>query len=163
MKKKSFFIGIFVILSGILLVLFAQESSVVIKIESSQKPVIAVPDFRGSGAAQSVMDAFNQTLFNDLQNSGLFTLASKSMYPLQVPQRPEDFRQPARPGTSAGGLALSDWASPPVSANFLATGYTADQNSQLVLYGWLFDVAQPNLSNAQILAKRYFGSLDEAG
>jgi TolB protein len=32
-----------------------------------------------------------------------------------------------------------------------------------VLYGWLFDVAQPNLSNAQILAKRYFGSLDEAG
>lgn len=163
MKKNIFLITIFTILSGVLLVLFAQESSVVVKIVSSQKPTIALPDFRGSGAAQSFMGPFNQTLFNDLQSSGLFTLASKSMYPLQVPQRPEDFRQPARPGTSAGGLALSDWASPPVSANFLATGYTADQNGQIVLYGWLFDVAQPNLSNAQILAKRYFGSLDEAG
>lgn len=163
MKKKSLFAGIFAILSGVLLVLFAQESSVVVKIVSSQKPVIAVPDFRGSGGAQSLMSAFNETLFNDLQNSGLFNLAPKSMYPLQVPQRPEDFRQPARPGASAGGLALSDWASPPASANFLATGYTADQNGQIVLYGWLFDVAQPNLSNAQILAKRYFGSLDEAG
>src|SRR5436305_12719466 len=128
MKKNIFLIAIFTILSGVLLVLLGQESSVVVKIVSSQKPTIAIPDFRGSGAAQSPMGAFNETLFNDLQNSGLFTLASKSMYPLQVPQRPEDFRQAARPGASAGGLALSDWASPPVSANFLATGYTADQN-----------------------------------
>ena len=60
------------------------------------------------------------------QNSGLFTMAPKGMYPLQVPQRPEDFRQPPRPGTSLGGLALSDWSSPPVQANFLATGYTAE-------------------------------------
>ena len=66
MKKKSFFAGISAILSGVLLVLFAQESSVVVKIVSSQKPTIAVPDFRGSGAAQSLMGAFNETLFNDL-------------------------------------------------------------------------------------------------
>lgn len=163
MKKISLGLIFLVILSGILLVLYAQEGSVVIKIVGSQKPVIAVPDLRGSGAAAPLMGAFNETLFGDLQNSGLFTMAPKGMYPLQVPQRPEDFRQPSRPGTPAGGLWLSDWSSPPVQANFLTTGYTAEQNGALVLYGWLYDVGQPNLANAQILGKRYFGTVDEAG
>ncbi len=115
----------------------------VIKLIGNQKTVLAVPDFRGSGAAQTYMGVFNDTLFGDLQNSGFFDMAPKGMYPLQVPQRPEEFRQPARPGASSGGLWLSDWASPPVSANYLVTGYTAEQNGQIVLYGWLFDVAQP--------------------
>ena len=163
MNKKSYFPWISVLLFGMFAVLWAQENSVIIKLVSPQKPVMAVPDFRGSGAAQSFMGAFNETLFGDLQNSGLFNMASKGMYPLQVPQRPEEFRQPARPGASAQGMALSDWASPPVLANFLAIGYTAEQNGQIVLYGWLFDVGQPNLANAQILGKRYFGTVDEAG
>ena len=55
-------------------------------------------------------------------------------------------------------MALSDWSSPPVQANFLTAGYTAEQNGQIVLYGWLFDVGQPNLANAQVLGKRYFGT-----
>src|SRR5579872_4454725 len=151
------------ILFCVLAAAVAQESSVIIKFIGSQKPKMAVPDIRGSGAAQNFMGAFNQTLYSDLQNSGLFEMAPKGMYPLQVPQRPEDFRQPSRPGASMGGMALSDWSSPPVSANFLTTGYTAEQNGQIVLYGWLFDVAQPNLVNAQVLGKRYFGSVDEAG
>jgi TolB protein len=124
---------------------------------------MAVPDFRGSGAAQGFMGAFNETLFGDLQNSGLFNMAAKSMYPVQVPQRPEEFRQPSRPGASLQGMSLSDWSAPPVQANFLTIGYAAEQNSQIVLYGWLFDVGQPNLANAQILGKRYFGTVDEAG
>ena len=107
--------------------------------------------------------AFNETLFGDLQNSGLFDMRPKGMYPLQVPQRPEEFRQPQRPGASLGGMALSDWSSPPVQANFLTTGYTAEQNGQIALYGWLFDVGQPNIANAQVVGKRYFGTLDEAG
>ncbi len=162
MKKISLAAGIAFILFG-LSVLWAQGNDVVIKIISNQKTVLAVPDLHGSGAAQNFMGAFNDTLFSDLQSSGFFDMAPKGMYPLQVPQRPEDFRQPPRPGTSMGGLALSDWASPPVSANFLATGYTAEQNGQIVLYGWLFDVGQPNLANAQVLGKRYFGTVDEAG
>ena len=32
-----------------------------------------------------------------------------------------------------------------------------------MLYGWLYNVTQPDLSNAQILGKRYFGSVDEKG
>jgi len=161
--KKTILIILPALLCGILTALWAQQDTLKLEITSSQKTVLAVPDLRGSGAAQGFMDAFNSTLFSDLQNSGLFTMAPKSMYPLQVPQRPDDFRQPPRPGTSMGGMALSDWASPPVGANFLTTGYTADQNGQIVLYGWLFDVGQPNLANAQVLGKRYFGSLDEAG
>jgi TolB protein len=31
------------------------------------------------------------------------------------------------------------------------------------LYGWLFNVGQPTLAQAQMLAKRYFGSVDETG
>jgi TolB protein len=162
MRKTQIFAAT-ILLSGIAALLWAQDNSVVIKIISGQKTVLAVPDLRGSGAAQPFMGAFNDTLFSDLQNSGFFDMAPKGMYPLQVPQRPEDLRPPGRPGVSSGGLSLSDWASPPVNANFLATGYTAEQTGQIVLYGWLFDATQPNLANAQVLGKRYFGSLDEAG
>ena len=162
MKKISLVAAIALIFACVS-IFWAQGNEVIIKIISNQKTVLAVPDLRGSGAAQTYMGAFNDTLFSDLQNSGFFDMAPKGMYPLQVPQRPEDFRQPPRQGASMGGLALSDWASPPVNANFLATGYTAEQNGQIVLYGWLFDVSQPNLANAQVLGKRYFGSVDEAG
>ena len=163
MKTKSWLVTIFAVLFGIIAFVWAQEGSVVIKIVGSQRPAIAVPDLRGSGAAQNFMGAFNDTLFSDLQNSGLFEMRPKGMYPLQVPQRPEEFRQPPRPGASLGGMALSDWSSPPVQANFLTTGYTAEQNGQIALYGWLFDVGQPNIINAQVVGKRYFGTLDEAG
>ncbi len=163
MKKTTWITTTFAVLFGIIAFVWAQEGSVVIKIVGSQRPAIAVPDLRGSGAAQNFMGAFNDTLFSDLQNSGLFEMRPKGMYPLQVPQRPEEFRQPPRPGASLGGMALSDWSSPPVQANFLTTGYTAEQNGQIALYGWLFDVGQPNIINAQVVGKRYFGTLDEAG
>jgi TolB protein len=163
MRKKLFPAATFATLFGVLSLVCAQEGSIVIKIVGSQRPAVAVPDLRGSGAAQNFMGAFNDTLFGDLQASGLFEMKPKGLYPLQVPQRPDDFRQPPRPGASLGGLALSDWSSPPVQANFLTTGYTAEQNGQIVLYGWLFDVSQPNIVNAQVLGKRYFGSVDEAG
>ena len=38
------------------------------------KPALAVIDFRGSGASQSFMAAFNSTLFGDLQSSALFDM-----------------------------------------------------------------------------------------
>jgi len=135
MKTKSWFAATLAVLFGAIAFLSAQEGSVVIKIVGSQRPAIAVPDLRGSGAAQNFMGAFNDTLFSDLQNSGLFEMRPKGMYPLQVPQRPEEFRQPPRPGASLGGLAISDWSSPPVQANFLTAGYTAEQNGQIALYG----------------------------
>src|SRR5580658_2664678 len=157
--------------AGIPMVLAAQQSDVIIKLEGGARPAIAVPDLRGGGQAQPLMNAFNETLYNDLDASGLFKMVPKTMYPLQVPQQPPDFReQPAsqasRPGQqppNGGGAWLSDWSSPPVSANYLVFGYTAVQNNVLVLYGWLFNAGQPSVSQAQVLAKRYFGSPDDAG
>jgi len=120
-----------------------------------EKPTIAVPDFRGAGDAQKFMGVFNTTLFNDLQTSGQLTMVPKTQYPLQVPQQPQDFRP--------GGPSFADWSNPPASANYLAFGYTAVQNNQIVLYGWLFDVRQSNVGSAQLIGKIYLGSLDEAG
>jgi|HubBroStandDraft_1064217.scaffolds.fasta_scaffold00379_20 TolB protein len=168
MKRAFWFAAVF---AGILLVLGAQQSDVIIRLPSGARPAIAVPDLRGSGAAQPLMNAFNETLYNDLDASGLFKIVPKTMYPLQAPQQPSDFReqpapQPTRPGQqppNGGGAWLSDWSSPPVSANYLVSGYTAEQNNVLVLYGWLFNVGQSTPAQAQVLGKRYFGSPDEAG
>ena len=161
--KRVFWLA--VAFAGILMVLAAQQSDVIIKLEGGARPTIAVPDLRGSGAAQPLMNAFNETLYNDLDASGLFKIVPKTMYPLTVPQQPSDFReQPARTGDrGGGGVWLSDWSAPPVSANYLAFGYTAVQNNVLVLYGWLFNVGQPTVAQAQVLGKRYFNSPDEAG
>jgi TolB protein len=168
MKRAFWFAAAF---GGMLLVLVAQQSDVIIKLTQGDRPAIAVPELRGSGAAQPLMNAFNATLYNDLDSSGIFKMVPKTMYPLQVPQQPSDFREQSAPQATrhgqqprtGGGTWLSDWSSPPVSANYLAFGYTAAQNDVLVLYGWLFNVAQPTVAQAQILGKRYFGSVDEAG
>src|SRR6202162_2015451 len=128
---------------------------------TGEKPAIAVPDFRGSGDAQRLMDPFNATLFRELQTSGQLKLIPKTVYPLQVPQQPTDLHPPLN-GRSQGPW-LTDWSGPPVHANYLAFGYTAVQNNQLVLYGWLDDVTQSNTSSAQLIGKVYIGTLDEAG
>jgi len=126
-----------------------------------EKFPLAVPDLRGAGDAQQFMSAFNNTLWNELQGSGQFKLIPKTFYPTQIPQQPADFRPPVN-GRNQGPW-LTDWSGPPVNTNYLAFGYTATQNGQLVLYGWLDDVRQANPSSAQLLAKVYLGSLDEAG
>ena len=151
----------------------AQQSDIIIKLAGGERAVLAVPDFRGAGAAQSQMDAFNQTLWSDLEESGLFKMAPKTMYPLEPPQRPQDFRPPKLPAASPRrgerpkpvrqGPWLTDWSDPPVSANYLAFGYTAEQAGGLVLFGNFYNVTQADLANARVLGKLYFGTLDEAG
>jgi TolB protein len=122
------------------------------------KPALAVIDFRGAGS-QQFMAAFNSTLFSDLQGSGLFEMKAKSLFPLNNPQRPEDLRL----SDGGQGFALSDWGGAPVNASHLVFGYTAAQNGALVLYGNVDDTRQQNPQNAQLMAQRYAGSLDEAG
>jgi TolB protein len=130
-------------------------------IESSQRPVIAIPDLRGAGDAQKVMGAFNETLWSEIDASGLFKMAPKSFYPTLIPQQPSDFKPAGT--THPPGTALSDWASPPVAAQWLAFGYTAVRDNQLILFGWLYNVIQPDISRAQVIGKLYFGSLDDTG
>ena len=132
-----------------------------VKLSGGQQATIAIPDFRGAGEAQAWMPLFNLTLFEGVQSAGLFKMAPKSFFPLTVPQQPQDWKAPL--GGRSQGPWLTDWSGATVKANYLAMGYTAVQNGQLVLFGWLFDVTQPDIANAQMFGKVYLGSLDEAG
>ena len=93
-----------------------------IVIQQGQRPKMAIPDFRGSGAAQGFMGSFNQTLWSDIEGAGLFEMVAKTSYPTTVPQQPSDFRQPAAVPTprarkrdeiaappTGGGLWMTDW------------------------------------------------------
>lgn len=133
----------------------------IIKITGGEKPSIAVPDFRAAGDAQRFMSTFNTTLWSELQNSGQLKLLPKTLYPLRIPQQPGDFRAPA--GGRSQGPWLTDWSGPPVNGDYLAFGYAANQNNQLALFGWLYNVKQPDPSSAQLIGKVYLGSLDDEG
>jgi TolB protein len=155
--KRTLIYSVVAAAIGVCTLLLAQEHTEIRIPGQGTKPPIAVPDFRGSGEAQQFMDAFNRTLWNELQNSGQVKMITKTFYPLQLPQQPSDFK------TAPQTPAMTQWSSPPLNANWLAFGYTAPQNGQLVLYGWLFNVLQPTVQSAQVLGKIYLGSLDEAG
>jgi TolB protein len=157
MKRKSGFIALLFLAAATAAALFGQDITAWIN-GVGGKPALAVIDFRGTGA-EPFMAAFNSTLFDDLQNSGLFDMKAKSLFPLNNPQRPEDLR----PGGNTQGFSLSDWGGAPVNASHLVFGYTAVQNGALVLYGNVDDTRQSNPQSAQLLAQRYVGSLDEAG
>jgi len=132
-----------------------------IKIIGDGKGTIAVPDMRGTGDAQRHMAVFNKTLFEDLQDSGVFKMAPKTSYPIEIPQRPQDFKPPVN--NQRMGPWLTDWSNPPVSANFLTVGYAGVQDNRFLLYGWLFNVEQQNVAAAQVLNKVYLGDLSEEG
>ncbi|HEV2199247.1 MAG TPA: hypothetical protein VGR73_05470 [Bryobacteraceae bacterium] len=152
-----------------------QRSDISGVITTSERPSIAIADMRGTGDAQKFMDAFNSTLWDEISNAGILKMVAKSMYPLEVPQRPQDFQPPTvssaqTPPTRGrpmplqkNGPWLTDWSGPPVSANYLAFGYTAVQEGRLALYGWLFNVGQSDVNSAQTIGKVYFGPLDAAG
>jgi len=150
--------------AGASLILSAQNPDIAgIITKDAGRPFIAIPDLKGSGDAQSFMGAFNQTLWDDVSGAGTYRMAPKTMYPLNVPQQPSDFAQTPTTAESYRGRNLSDWSGPPVNANYLAFGYTAVQNGVLVLYGWLYDLSRGTTANAQVVGKRYLGSVDEAG
>jgi TolB protein len=170
-KKTLFVLG----LAFAAILAIAQNRILIELTGEGGKGVIAIPDFRGSGDAARFMGTFNTTLWAEIEQSGLFRMAPKTSYPLQTPQQPQDIKggqapapQPARRGAPPSvqqptGMYLSDWAGPPVSANYLAFGYTAAQGGRLVLMGYFYNVTQPDAANAQVFGKLYNGSLDDAG
>ncbi len=158
MTRKSTIGALILLAVATAAIVFAQKDIIGTIVGAGGKPALAVVDFRGSGT-QPYMAAFNSTLFDDLQGSGLFDIKAKSTYPLNNPQRPEDLR----PDDNGQGYALPDWAGAPVNASHLVFGYTAAQNGVLVLYGYVDDTRQSNPQSAQLMASRYTGSLDEAG
>ncbi|MFB3918093.1 MAG: Tol-Pal system beta propeller repeat protein TolB [Terriglobales bacterium] len=108
-----------------------------------EKIRLAVPDFKAAGAGANtneMLGAFNQTLWNDLENAGIFEMVSKSFYPLAVPGMPQQVR-------------LDAWGNPPPNAAMLAFGNLGSDGQNITVQGWLYDVK--NTASPQVLGKQY--------
>src|SRR5258706_13770494 len=63
-----------------------------------EKVRLAASDFKSSTADPKnaeLLKTFNDVLWNDLDNAGIFDLVSKSFYPLQEPGQPSEANFPA--------------------------------------------------------------------
>lgn len=132
-------ISIFVLVLG-----SSAQDWVSIEINRSAAPIrLAVPDFKAATADQQTAPlntVFNQTLWTDLDNSGIFEMVSKSFYPLQTPGSP-------------GEIKLDAWGGPPPNASFVAFGNLGVTSGKLQVQGWLFDAK--NTASPQVLGKQY--------
>lgn len=148
--------------------LAAQQIQVQIE-KNPGKPHVAVPDFRASGTAASLIGTFNDTVRADLEGSPLVNFTPKTLYPLDIPQQPSDLiagvAPPSRGAVHAVGKRLTDWSLPPILANYVGLGYGAEDHGMFVIFGWFYSTA-PNiatLQQAQVFGKVYTASLDQAG
>jgi TolB protein len=108
-----------------------------------EKVRLAVPDFKpatNDPQNTALLKTFNDTLWNDLDVSGVLELVSKSFYPLQTPGQPPD-------------VNFIAWNTPPPNAAMLAFGNLGVASGRLTVYGWLFDVK--NIQSPQVLGKQY--------
>ncbi len=108
-----------------------------------EKIRIAVPDFKGSNQDprnSDLLKTFNDTLWNDLDNAGLFDMVSKSFYPLGQIGAP-------------GDVKFDSWSAPPPSAAMLVFGNLAAAGNNVTVQGWLYDVK--NTASPQVLGKQY--------
>jgi TolB protein len=108
-----------------------------------QKVRIAVPDFKAStqdGKNADLQKTFNDTLWNDLDNAGIFDLVSKSFYPVDTPGNPQDVKFDA-------------WGNPTPNASMLVFGNLGATGNSLTVQGWLYDVK--NVTSPQVLGKQY--------
>src|SRR5437764_6243123 len=104
---------------------------------------IAVPDFKASSQDprnSELLRTFNDTLWNDLNNAGIFELVSKSFYPLGQVGAPADVK-------------FETWSAPPPNTAMLVFGNLAANANNVIVQGWLDDVK--NTANPQVLAKQY--------
>src|ERR1700688_686094 len=77
-----------------------------------EKVRLAVPDFNTSTQDlknTELLKVFNETLWNDLDNAGIFDMVSKSFYPLGQVGTPADVK-------------FEGWSAPPPNAAMLAFG-----------------------------------------
>jgi len=110
---------------------------------AGQKIRLAVPDFKASSQEPQnteLLKTFDDTLWNDLDNAGIFDMASKSFYPLgQV--------------GSPGDVKFDAWSAPPANAAMLVFGNLGAANGNVTVQGWLYDVK--NTASPQVLGKQY--------
>ncbi len=109
----------------------------------AQKIRLAAADFKMVGneaALSNAQQTFNQVLYSDLTNAGIFDMVSKSMAPTVAPGSPQE-------------INLSQWSAPPASAAMVAFGAISVQNGRDIVSGWLFDVK--NTQSPQVLGQQY--------
>jgi TolB protein len=115
-----------------------------------EKVRLAVPDFKPSTPDPqnaALLKTFNDTLWNDLDVSGVVELVSKSFYPLQVPGQPPE-------------VNFLSWNAPPPNAAMLAFGNMGVAAGKLTVQGWLYDVK--NTQSPQVLGKQYGDAASDA-
>jgi TolB protein len=115
-----------------------------------EKVHLAVADFKPASADPqnaALLKTFNDTLWNDLDVSGVVELVSKSFYPLQTPGQPVD-------------VNFLAWNAPPPNAAMLAFGNLAAASGHVIVQGWLYDVK--NTQSPQVLGKQYSDNATEA-
>jgi TolB protein len=103
---------------------------------------IAVPEFKAANQDPrntELLRTFNETLWNDLSNAGIFEMISKSFYPLGQVGAP-------------GDVKFDAWGQAPVNAAMLVFGDLGASGNSLTVQGWLFDVKNP--TSPQVLARR---------
>jgi TolB protein len=108
-----------------------------------EKIRIAVPDFKAANQDPrnpELLKTFNDTLWNDLSNAGIFDMVSKSFYPLAQIGAPADVK-------------FESWSSPPPNAAMLVFGNLQATANNAAVQGWLYDVK--NTSSPQVLGKQY--------
>jgi TolB protein len=108
-----------------------------------EKVRLAASDFKATTQDPKNADllkAFNDTLWNDLDNAGIFDMVSKSFYPLDVPGNPAEVR-------------FEVWSGPPPNASMLAFGDLGATGNSVLVHGWLYDVK--NTGSPQVLGKQY--------
>jgi TolB protein len=102
---------------------------------------IAVPEFKASNQDprnSDLLKTFNDTLWNDLDNAGIFEMVSKSFYPLGQVGAP-------------GDVKFESWNAPPPNAAMVVFGNLAVAGNNVTVQGWLYDVK----NIAQVLGKQY--------
>jgi len=96
---------------------------------------LAVPEFVSrtpESQARTLTALFNQTVWNDLEFSGILELVSRSFYPLGQFGAPQD-------------IVETEWTSEVVDADFLAFGNTEVRGGQFAVEARLWDMQAPVL------------------
>src|SRR5260370_33664687 len=107
-----------------------------------EKIRIAVPEFKASSQDPrntELLKTFNDTLWSDLDNAGIFDMVSKSFYPLGQIGAPADVK-------------FESWSAPPPNAMMLEFGNLATSANNAPVQGGLYEVK--NTAEQQGLGKK---------
>ncbi len=142
-NKLRLYFGAFALLISTCVPSFAQDWIKTGTGLGVEKVRLAASDFKAStsdGKNSELLKVFNDTLWGDLDNAGIFDMVSKSFYPLGVVGAPADVK-------------FESWSAPPPNAAMLAFGNLGVSGNSITVQGWLYDVK--NITSPQVLGKQY--------